>query len=95
MAHADYDCCAICDEKLHYNHDADAKGEICSACAVEFYRETGEKVVEPMQLREWIINTETDTVSTVLLKLSFRQCYYANEIDDVVTAKCGDLLGAR
>jgi len=32
MAHADYACCAVCDRKLYYSHNAPTKEEICQEC---------------------------------------------------------------
>ena len=88
MAHADYDCCAICDSKLRYVGftDAKTKEEICSSCLVKL-RDMGLHIITVDELIEWINKTPKDSVIEILRKLDFRACYYANKVDNAVEKK--------
>lgn len=83
MAHADYDCCAICDSKLSYSTDALTKEGICPSCLKDL-RSQGLNILDVGELTEWINSNDKDTVSKILQAVGFRFCYYYNAIDDLV-----------
>ena len=82
MAHADYNCCAICDRKLSYNAwDARAKEEICTDCLVRL-RDMGLNIITVQELIHWIRNEETEKLKDVLKGLRFKPCLYSNPVDE-------------
>lgn len=83
MAHADYDCCAICDSKQSYSSDPLTKEEICSACLKDL-RSQGLSILGVDELLEWINSCDKDELRKVLGKIGFRFCYYTNGIDKAV-----------
>lgn len=86
MAHADYDCCAICDSKQSYNAGGDvAKGEICGECVANLAR-LGVITGTPEELLAWIKGADPAKVKEVLHGVGFHTCYYGNLIDDAVNA---------
>lgn len=87
MAHADYDCCALCDCKMAYNSDAGTKDFVCAECAVVFYAETGVKVTTGEQLVKWIEDASVDVVRDLLTPGLYSRCLYPNAVDDAVRAK--------
>ena len=88
MAHADYDCCAVCDRKLSYSNDANTKAEICPFCLSNLHQEDV-LVYTPYEFIEWIITHEDTIVKDVLLSIEFRFCFYPNNVDDNVRMKLG------
>lgn len=88
MAHADYDCCAICDSKMSYNNGGgETKEQLCAECAVDFALETGEKVTTGDQLVAWISRNDDAKVIAVLKKLGYQRCYYHNAVDGLITMR--------
>jgi hypothetical protein len=85
MAHGDYDCCAVCDTKMAYSHDATTKKEVCSECAVSLYVATGERITSGDALVDWITRTGTAAVA-ILDHAGYSKCYYTNPVDDAVNA---------
>jgi len=87
MAHADYDCCAVCDRKLSYaGMNATTKEMICSTCAVNL-AERGVFVHNVHELIAWIKTSDTEHVRKVLSEVGFSFCYYQNDVDDAVMEK--------
>lgn len=86
MAHGDYECCACCDERGHYDDDAAAKDWLCASCACELARR-GVYVHNADEFLEWVKTAEVARMCQVLIELGFRQCYYGNKIDRTVTAR--------
>ena len=92
MAHADYNCCAVCDSKLSYaGFSATAKEEICSRCVANL-AEKGVIVHDVDELIEWIKNEDAEKVAKVLKDVGFRFCYYSNTVDEIVERKIGDMI---
>jgi len=92
MAHADYNCCAICDSKLNYaGFDATTKEEICSCCVANL-AEKGVIVHDVDELIEWIKNEDAGKVAKILKDMGFRFCYYSNTVDEIVEKKIGDMI---
>lgn len=85
MAHADYDCCAICDCKLSYAGyaDADTKESICETCLKRLQKE-GLPIVAVDQLLKWIETAPKAELREKLQRLGFRACYYKNDVDEAV-----------
>lgn len=79
MAHADYDCCAVCDCKLSYQGycSAGTKDEICSRCVANL-AECGIIVHNVDELVTWINESPDIIVKAVLVLVGFRKCYYQN-----------------
>lgn len=81
MAHADYDCCAVCDSKLCYNPmDPRTKKSICSSCLRRLH-EHDVWVYTPQELIDWIRRTDKETVARTLYDVGFQFCFYTNEVD--------------
>jgi len=80
MAHADYECCAICDRKVYYSNDAGSKEILCSECVTNLARR--DVIVGSVEeLKVWMTQEESAKVVPLLQEVGFRKCYYANEID--------------
>lgn len=93
MAHADYNCCAICDSKMDYNGwCATTKEEICEGCFIDIIR-LGLKIKNIDDLKEYIKTGEYSEVKENLLKLGFSFCHYSNEIDDLVSTRFLPIYG--
>lgn len=81
MAHADYDCCAICDDKMEYQGGyADTKGKLCADC-IERSAALGKLCVRPKQVLEHIKSLSDDDALTWLHAMGFDPCYYENDLD--------------
>lgn len=83
MAHGDYDCCAVCDRKMAYSHDADTKEAVCTDCGIELFAATGERITTGEALVEWIERTGAPAVA-VLDAIGFSACFYSNPVDAAV-----------
>jgi len=84
MAHADYDCCAVCDCKMGYNaYNARSKAKICSKCVANL-AEHDVIVHDTLELEDWIKNTEQTKVEKVLNDVGFSFCCYSNLVDETV-----------
>ena len=82
MAHADYNCCAVCASKLSYaGFDASHKETICGPCVANLARQ-GVIVGSPDELLQWAKETDASTVAAVLTAAGFKDCYYENEVDE-------------
>ena len=58
MAHGDYNCCAICDDKLYYGGlNAETKEEICSSCHAALAKR-GAIIENVDDLIKWIQNND-------------------------------------
>ncbi len=89
MAHADYDCCAVCDCKMSYNGGmAETKKEICSHCVAELATR-GVIVHGVDKLMEWMRNTDLRKVKRILKECNFRVCFYIGEIDELLAERTG------
>ena len=88
MAHADYDCCAICDCKLSYVgfYNARTKEDICSYCVAELVKR-GVIVHSVDELLEWLSKEDIEKVKTILEELNFRCCYYKNSVDELLVSR--------
>lgn len=87
MAHADYDCCAICDCKMEYNaFDAQTKEEICGYC-LEKIKNLGLNIKTIEEFKEYVINGEYEEVRENLIKLRYCFCYYPNDLDKEIFYK--------
>ncbi len=88
MAHADYDCCAVCDSKMAFSCDPETKGDICSHCVAALARQ-GVIIPDVDALIDYITRTPAEELSRILAAVGFRYCYYSNRVDDAVRAKLG------
>ena len=85
MAHADYNCCAICDSKMGYCgfYDAGTKDDICDDC-FDKMKELGLDIKNVDDFKTYVENANYKELKKNLLALEFRFCYYGNDIDDAV-----------
>lgn len=84
MAHADYNCCAVCDSKLAYNSwDARTKEEVCASCAVALVKR-GVEATTGEALLAWIKATDPAAVLRVLAEVGYCGCFYDNDVDAFV-----------
>lgn len=85
MAHGDYNCCAICDNKMGYaGWEAETKEEICENCLEELEKlNLNIKNIE--NLKKFIKETDYKTLEETLINLGYHFCYYGNDIDELVT----------
>ena len=86
MAHADYNCCAICDSKMDYSWEATTKEEICEEC-LKNIKELGLKIENIDDLKEFIKETDYKTLKETLIKLDYGFCCYKNKIDELITKR--------
>jgi hypothetical protein len=80
MAHGDYECCAVCDDKLSYDSEAAPKDVLCSGCAVDL-AQRGVFVHDVAELAVWMKAAAPVTVVSALGASHFRKCAYTNDID--------------
>jgi hypothetical protein len=80
MAHANCECCAVCDRKCFYPPSPPAKTVLCNACVLGLADE-GVPVTTPDDLLAWMESTAPDTVVAVLRRCGFRPCRYPNPVD--------------
>ena len=83
MAHADYECCAVCDTKINYNSDARAKEHICTDCLKTLHA-NGVMVYDGAELLEWMQNDDNvpGRKAQILKSAGFYECFYTNDVDD-------------
>lgn len=85
MAHADYNCCAVCDCKLDYNaYDARCKQDICTNCLKDL-RDVGAMVLDVPELMAWIASDPY--LADKLKRVGYSKCFYENEVDDAVAKR--------
>jgi len=77
MAHADYECCAVCDSKMAFSNNANAKYSICGSC-VRILVKSGVDVATTTELLAWL-NAKPDLAP--LVAAGFQVCYYRNPVD--------------
>ena len=86
MAHADYNCCAICDSKMDYaGWESETKEDICTYC-LENIKKLNLKIENVEDLKKYIKDTDYKTLRETLIKLDYSFCYYSNDIDDLVVS---------
>ena len=89
MSHGDYNCCAVCDNKLDFNaSDPRTKEEICTDCLHKL-RDTGLNILDVAELIKWIETAEIDVLLDTLKKIGFTFCAYSNPADDAVLKRTG------
>jgi len=90
MAHADYDCCAVCDKKMAYKGAAGAntKEEICGKCTANL-AEHDVIVHNIRELINWIVTEDNDEVEGILRSVGFSKCHYPNGVDVTVAYYIG------
>jgi hypothetical protein len=95
MAHADYSCCAVCDDKLYYaGLDAGTKEDLCTSCALALYKR-GVEVTSGEGLLRWAKANPPEHVVSVLASVGFWRCYYSNELDTFVASLPGAVFGGN
>lgn len=81
MAHADYDCCAICDCKMNYSGGgADTKASLCVGC-IGRTAELGKLLTRPEQVVEHLKGLVDADALVWLHAIGFDPCYYGNDLD--------------
>ncbi len=89
MAHADYDCYAVCDRKLSYaGFDSETKKEICPSCLKKM-RAEGMNILDPEELVEWVKSHDQPEIVDKLARVGFKFCYFPNDVDTVIDKKLG------
>ena len=84
MAHADYNCCAICDSKMDYaGFESETKEDICTDC-LEECKKLKLNIENIEDLKKYIKETDYKSLKETLIKLGYSFCYYGNDIDDLV-----------
>jgi len=86
MAHADYECCAVCDSKGYYSNDAGSKEIICSECVASLARR-GVIVGSVEELKVWMTQEEPAKVVSLLQEVGFSVCRYGNDVDDLFESR--------
>lgn len=82
MAHADYNCCAICDCKMDFSYEARTKDEICVDC-LKALRNEGLLILDISELEKFMKEEKAKKVIKILDKIGFKKCCYNNKIDDI------------
>lgn len=85
MAHADYDCCAICDSKQSYNGGgAQTKEEICGPCVANLAR-LGHIFGTVAEFLEWVKTVDPKHLVVVLATVGYAKCFYdENPVDQAI-----------
>ena len=82
MAHGDYRCCAICDCKQEYVGLNDSfKDDICPSCRTKEIP-TVSKLLKKINSFE-----DKEKLKTWLKEIKMTECYYQNEVDDLIAYK--------
>jgi hypothetical protein len=81
MAHADYNCCAICDDKMEYSgFSAETKEKLCPEC-IERTAELGKLCVRPADVEVHLRSLDDAAALKWLHDMDFSPCYYENPLD--------------
>lgn len=90
MAHADYNCCALCDGKMEYAsfYDATTKDDLCYECMSDL-RDAGAHVLNGREFLEWIKSIPDEQLVERLSSLGYWPCYYDNPVDEHVMSRLG------
>lgn len=87
MAHGNYNCCAICDDKMGYaGWEAETKEEICEEC-LKNIKKLNLNIENIEDLKTFIRETDYKTLKETLINLGYCFCYYGNEIDELVAIR--------
>ena len=82
MAHADYDCCAVCDSKIDYNTNADSKAIICEDCIKQL--KLNNIICDSVKdFNQWLLEVEIGKGKKILKDIGFSICCYGNETDRI------------
>lgn len=94
MAHADYECCAVCDSKMSFGSDFDAKTGLCVRCGVELTKH-GVIVKSASELLDWMKSAPPAKILSALSLCGFQKCCYSNEIDGYFEKAEREAVAAR
>lgn len=84
MAHADYDCCMICDCKMNYNaYDSETKARPCEDC-LRAMRDIGVVLLDADELTAHLTKIGHEAAHEFLTKLGYSECFYPNSVDACV-----------
>jgi len=86
MAHADYNCCAICDNKQDYSDNSTTKEEICTECLISL-RNANVNVLSVDEFIEWVNDTDKVKLAFKLDEIGYHKCYYRNDVDEAISNK--------
>lgn len=86
MAHADYNCCAICDCKQDYSENSRTKEEICTDCLMSL-RSANINVLSVDEFIEWVEKTDLIELSAKLIEIGYSKCFYTNDVDEAIKLK--------
>lgn len=82
MAHASYDCCAVCDCKMAFNEpDSLTKETLCAHCTVALAKR-GIFVTDSTELLTWMSSVTPGVAAATLVECGFSPCYYRNQVDE-------------
>lgn len=80
MAHADYNCCLICDCKMEYSDDSSTKARPCTYC-LDRMRSNGTIILTSQELKEFVERVGDDKALAWLNGVGYQACYYDNDTD--------------
>lgn len=83
MAHADYNCCAICDCKMEYSNDASTKKTICTDC-LKSLRSSEINALDTNEFIEWAKSVNKTELIKKLKAIGYEKCFYPNEFDEEI-----------
>lgn len=82
MAHADYQCCTCCDEKMEYGSFPSKTG-FCPAC-VAGLAVAGFVCRDVGRFNDICATADLDKLLPVLKQLGYRRCYYIGMSDEAL-----------
>ena len=83
MAHADYDCCAVCDCKMSFSYNSETKEDICEDCLITL-RDNNLSISTVKELIGWIKKKDSEKLKEKVGKIGFSKCCYDNDVDEAL-----------
>ena len=88
MAHADYDCCLICDCKMSFSYDARTKEEACVNC-LHTMRHMGEILLTQEEVIAFLKARDDEAALKWLNEVGYSACHYRCDADNYIIDERG------
>ena len=88
MAHADYDCCLICDCKMSFSYDSRTKEDVCRGC-LHVMRKRGEILLSQEEVIEFLKTRDDESALKWLNEVGYSACFYRCDADNYIIDERG------